>query len=35
VRALIAADETMTEALVPTGAGALLVTRERGPDQRG
>lgn len=36
VRALIAADATMTEALVPTGAGALLVTRERGASaQRG
>jgi predicted O-methyltransferase YrrM len=30
-RALVSADPSVTEALVPTGAGALLVVRERAP----
>jgi predicted O-methyltransferase YrrM len=30
-RALVSADPRVTEALVPTGAGALLIVRDPGP----
>jgi predicted O-methyltransferase YrrM len=34
-RALVSAHPRVTEALAPTGAGALLVARERTPHQTG